>query len=367
MDVYFDIDRLLKQLAGKRVGVVATPAAWLPEVGTLTDLLASRVDVRGFLALEHGLRGELQDGVQFDAYTDPRTQCPVFSYYGQSRTFPRQFLEEIDVIVYQAQDISHRAYTYKHALADMLAAGAETDTAVVVLDRPSPLAHCGCTGPYAPQFFPLPIPVLLPYTLGELGLWLKREQKIDVDLTVIPVGGWSREMTWAETGLPWIPPSPNIPTIDSVYAYSCTGLLQHTNISEGRGTCKPFEYVGAPFLDGQALAAFLSSQELPGVAFRDVYFQPAFNKYQGEVCSGVHLMVTDARAVDPFRTMAAILSGLAQISPDGFDLLKGFGHWLDGETWTRAQVADLDVEGFVAEAEVAGRCFDESMVDLALY
>ncbi|MBT3378573.1 MAG: DUF1343 domain-containing protein [Lentisphaerae bacterium] len=369
MAVQFDIDRLLSHLIGKRVGVIATPAAWLPGLGTLTDFLAERADVRGFLALEHGLRGELQDGVHFDAYTDPRTQCPVFSYYGGSRTFPRDFLEEVDVVVFQAQDVSHRAYTYKDSLADTLTAGAETGTEVVILDRPSPIAHCGCMGPLAPQFFPLPIPVLLPYTLGELGLWLKRENGIDVDLTVIPVLGWSRAMTWPETGLPWIPPSPNIPTIESVYAYACTGLLQHTNISEARGTCKPFEYIGAPFVDGQALAAYVSEFDLPGLAIRDVYFQPAFNKFEGEVCGGVHLMFTELRDVDPFRTMGAILSGLARLNPDSFELLKGFARWLDGdgEAWTRERVAELGVPEFVAEAEATGDAFSESIADLVLY
>jgi len=366
MAVQFDLSGFCSAVAGKRVAVACTPAAWLPGIGAFADYVTHAANVRGFLALEHGLRGELQDGVLFDSYTDPATGCEVFSFYGQTHTFPEPFLEDIDVVVFQAQDVSHRAYTYKIALADTLVACARTNTTVLVVDRPSPLAHLGCSGLMAHQFFPLPLPMLLPLTLGELGLWLHRAMRLDVELHVLPALGWKRRMTWPETGLPWIPPSPNIPTLASTYCYAMTGILQATNVSEGRGTCKPFEYFGAPFLDAQRLAERLQAHRLPGIIFREVHFQPAFNRYAGDVCHGLHLMVTAPRRLDPIRTLFAILHELAKLHPNRFALLPGFKVWLDDGEWTIAHLSALDPEQMADRAATAGAAFLAEARDVLL-
>ncbi len=268
MGVSFDVSRLLESVAGKRIGAITTPAGWIEGCGNVGDFLADHADVRAFLGLEHGLRGELQDGVRFAASKDPRTGIPVWSFYGNSHTFPPDVMRELDVVVFHAQDVSHRAYTYKQTLAETLTIAAASGTEVVVLDRPTPLGHWGNRGPLAKQFFPFPLPVLTDRTLGELALWLRAELRLDVRLEVIPVQGWRREDAWSATGLPWIPPSPNLPSLDSIHAYACTGILQHTTVSEGRGTCKPFEYFGAPFIDAFALVGRLNAARLPGVRFR---------------------------------------------------------------------------------------------------
>lgn len=362
MAARFDLGALQKLLGRRRLGIACTPAGWVPGIGTLAEHLLATADVRGLLALEHGLWGELQDGVRFGPFVDPYHGRPVFSFYGDSRTFPHHFLTGIEAVVFHVQDVSHRAYTYKQALADTLAAAAETGTAVVILDRPSPLAHLGCRGPVAAQFFPVAIPILPGVTLGELALWLRSRLGLDVELTVIPVKGWRRSGLWSRTRLPWIPPSPNIPALDSAYCYACTGILQATTVSEGRGTCKPFEYFGAPFVDPVSLRRRLRDCRLTGVQFREVCFKPAQGKYAGQVCHGLHLMIEDREALEPLRVMFTILQELGRAWPDDVSLQTGFANWLDGAAWTASDLCELDipaclerfteqVESFAAQVE----------------
>lgn len=367
MTVSFDLDSLHGHVAGARIAVVATPAGWIPGMGTLTDHLAERADVLAFFALEHGLRGELQDGVLFDSYVDPRTDLPVHSFYGHGGGFPEGFLAQCDILVFHAQDVSHRAYTYKQALAGVLEAAASAGVKVVVMDRPSPLGHRGVRGPMGRQFFPTPLPVVIPYTLGELARFLKAESALDLDLAVVPVRGWSRSMQWVSSGLPWIPPSPNLPGVDSVICYACSGAVQHTNASEARGTAKPFEYVGAPYLDAEALVEALIRRQLPGFALRAVRFLPQFNKYAGEVCQGVHLMVENPLAVDPVKTQMVLIQEMARQCPGSFALKPGFCNWLDNGDWTEEHVRNLDVDAYVEQAWEQTRPFEEAMRPLALY
>ncbi|MBN2449624.1 MAG: DUF1343 domain-containing protein, partial [Lentisphaeria bacterium] len=205
------------------------------------------------------------------------------------------------------------------------------------------------------------------FTLGELGRWFARKRGLGVDLTVLPVSGWKRDMTWRETGLPWIPPSPNLPAVDSAVCYACTGSIQHTSVSEGRGCCKPFEYVGAPFVDAERLVARLNGARLPGVCFREAYFTPAFNKYQGQLCAGFHLMILEERSVDPLRTMFAVFQALADLHPADFTLKPGFARWLDGTEWTAERLLGLDVEAYLAAAAEGCRAFAADMAPDRLY
>jgi len=190
---------------------------------------------------------------------------------------------------------------------------------------------------------------------------------LNVSLTVIPVQGWRRAMPWSDTGLPWIPPSPNIPSLDAVYAFACAGIIEATTLSEGRGTCKPFEYIGAPDLDAARVVADLNERRLPGVLFREVYFQPAFRKYAGQVCAGMHIMFSDHARVEPLRTMFTLLQVLARRHPGGFNLHGGFRTWLDGGAWTPSRLAELDIESNVAEARAQGEQFGHQIEDCLLY
>lgn len=366
--VTFDMKAAKQACRGQRLGLVTTPAAWIPELGTaLVDHPKSLGNIRAFLALEHGLRGELQDGVRVESYTDARTKLPVFSFYGERKSIPEAFWEAVDIAVFCAQDVSHRAYTFHWALAELIRTAATRHKAVLVLDRPSPLAHLGAAGPVTAQFFPLPFPVLPGLTHGELGAWMVREKGLDVEYRVLPVQGWRRSMPWAETGLPWIPPSPNIPTLDSAYAYACTGLLQATAVSEGRGTCRPFEYIGAPFIDPHRFATALNARGLPGVQFRELYFQPAFNKYAGEVCGGVHLLLTEPLRLNPVRTALVILQELAWLYPDKLELKAEFGAWLDGGKWSAGKLAELDIKGYLEALQARLEEYADSVAPIQDY
>ena len=367
MPTHIDIDGLRKRIRGKRLGVAATPATWMPGVGWLLDQLVEGGDVRGFLGLEHGLRGELQAGVTFGNYTDSRTGLPVFSIYDDRHSFPTDFLGGIDAVVFHAQDISHRAYSYKQALAHVLEDCAATGTELIVLDRPTPLGHLPAAGVAACQYFPLPLPMVIPLTLGELALWMRGVLGLDIDLNVLPVRDWSCQDGWPGHRLPWIPPSPNVPTLESVYAYACTWMIQSTNVSEGRGTCRPFEYVGAPFVNAQALTDTLNDNALPGVAFREIYFSPSFGKFAGEVCAGCQVVFLDRRALDPVRVTCAVLRELARLHPDRLTLDKGFDGRMGLGCWTPERLAAMDIDAYLERSRDDGSQFTEQAQPYRLY
>ncbi len=391
MPATFDLKPLAAACRGLRTGLAFTPAAWTPALGDLGEALKGCCDLRAFLALEHGLRGELQDGVAVESYTDARTGLPVFSFYGEKKCVPDAFWDAVDVAVFCTQDVSHRAYTFQWTLAELLASAVKRGRRVVVLDRPTPLAHLGTQGPVGRQFFPLPFPQFPALTLGELALWLEAEQngstvhgsrfngcRMDAGpqapgtrgqaLTVIPVRGWRRAHSWRRTGLPWVPPSPNIPTVEAAYAYACTGIIQATSVSEGRGTCQPFSFIGAPFVDGQKLADALNARRLPGVSFRETCFKPGFNKFAGQVCHGVHLMLRNPHRLRPLRTQMAVLQELARLFPGNFTLTPGFGDWLDNAAgWTTERLASLDIPAFEAECTEACRAFRARTAPHELY
>ena len=342
--VRFDLNGVAARLHGRRVGLVTSPASWTPAGGGMLEALRDRqVDLRGLVALEHGFRGELPDGVDVGRYADAATGLPVLSFYGASRVAPEAMFADVDVLLFHVQDVTHRAYTFHQAMAELLAAAARTGKILLVLDRPAPLAHLGPRGLTGTQFFPLPFPMLPGLTMGELANWLAAENGWTAALDVVRAPGWRRRDSWIRTGLPWIPPSPNIPTLASAYAYACTGLVQHTSVSEGRGTCKPFEYVGAPFLDGARLAAALQALPLPGVAFRPLHFQPGFNKFAGQVCSGVHLLIQNPHRFDPPLAGLALLRECARQAPAEFALQPAFAAWLDNGAWPPERLAELDL------------------------
>lgn len=366
--VRFDLDGLAARLRGRRVGLVATPASWTFADGHLLDaLLARGVDLRVLVALEHGFRGELQDGADVGRYADAATGLPVLSFYGAGRVTPEAMVADVDVLVFQVQDVTHQAYTFHQAMAELLAAAARTGKTLLLPDRPTPLAHLGPRGLTGTQFFPLPFPMLPGLTMGELATWLAAENGWTAALDVVPVSGWRRRDGWVRTGLPWIPPSPNIPTVASAYAYACTGLVQHTSVSEGRGTCKPFEYVGAPFLDGGRLAAALNALRLPGVAFRPLHFQPGFNKFAGQVCSGAQLLIRDFRRLDPPLVGLALLRECARQAPAEFALQPAFAAWLDNGAWTPERLAGLDLAAVRDRMRVDAAAFRHRTDPFRLY
>lgn len=312
-------------LNGRRLGLLCHPASVDRRLRHAAPLLQgdSRFDLRVLFGPQHGLRGETQDNmIEWEGFTDPVTGLPARSLYGEHRKPTSAMLADIDVLVVDLQDVGARYYTFVWTLLLCLEACAEQGVAVMVLDRPNPLGG-GVEGnvldPAWRSFVGLaPIPMRHGLTMGELARWLRRWAALDVDLDVVPMRGWRRGQWFDQTGLPWVLPSPNMPTLETAVVYPGGCLLEGTDLSEGRGTTRPFEILGAPFIDPDRLAAALTARDLPGVAFRPLWFQPTFQKHAGEVCGGVQLHVTDRQAFRSVLTYLALLSDIRRLWPDDF-------------------------------------------------
>ena len=313
------------RLRGRRVGLLVHPASVDRRLRHAAPLLhgALGADLRALFGPQHGLRGETQDNmVEWSGFTDPTTGLPAHSLYGEHRKPTAAMLDGLDVLVVDLQDVGARYYTFVWTLLLCLEACAEQGVAVMVLDRPNPLGG-GVEGnvldPAWRSFVGLaPIPMRHGLTMGELARWLRRWAALDVDLDVVPMRGWRRGQWFDETGLPWVLPSPNMPTLETAVVYPGGCLLEGTDLSEGRGTTRPFEILGAPFIDPDRLAAALTARDLPGVAFRPLWFQPTFQKHAGEVCGGVQVHVTDRQAFRSVLTYLALLSDIRRLWPDDF-------------------------------------------------
>lgn len=297
------LERLLERplpVRGLRVGLVCNPS-------TITrDLVHGSLALSGLrgarlVALfgpEHGIAADAQDLVEVGHSRDRATGLPVYSLYGETRVPTSAMLAGVDAMVYDVQDVGSRYYTFVYTMLHVLEACARERKRVVVLDRPNPLGGEAVEGnlldPEYRSFVGMhPLLVRHGMTSGELALLFRDELALDVDLQVVKMKGWRRAMHYEDTGLPWVLPSPNIPTVDTAFVYPGGCLVEGTNLSEGRGTTRPFELVGAPWLDAHALARALEAERLPGVGFRAASFTPTFQKHQGALCHGVQLHVSD--------------------------------------------------------------------------
>jgi uncharacterized protein YbbC (DUF1343 family) len=256
-------------------------------------------------------------------FEDPWLKIPVVSLYGPRLDPPREALEKIDVLLVDLQDVGTRVYTYGATLAKVMAAAGEAGVKVVVLDRPNPIGGLQVEGNLLrPEWASLvglyPLPMRHGLTLGELARYYQATQGLECDLEVIPAWGWRRRDYFDAAGLPWIMPSPNLPTLEGAIVYPGQVLLEGTNLSEGRGTTRPFELFGAPFLEPRRLRRALEAIPLPGVVLREVAFEPTFHKWAGELCHGFQLHVTDRRTFTPYFTTLAILEAVRRLYPEQF-------------------------------------------------
>jgi len=255
---------------------------------------------------------------------DPELGIPIFSLYSGTRKPTPRMIHDLDLLVIDLQDVGTRVYTFIHTTALCMTAAAEAGIRVMVLDRPNPIGGLEVEGnlldPTFSSFVGLfPIPMRHGMTLGELAGLVNREYGIGCDLEVIPMRGWKRQMLFPDTGLPWVIPSPNLPTFDTAMVYPGQVLLEGTNLSEGRGTTRPFELFGAPWLDPAPLKERLNREDLPGVSFREHHFIPTFHKWKDKLCHGFQLHVTDPPVFRAYRTTLAVLKSVISLFPDRFD------------------------------------------------
>lgn len=309
------------QVRGERLGLLAHPASVNGKLLHAVDILKGRPSVRllKLFGPQHGLRGETQDNmIEWQDYKDPLTKIPVHSLYGKTRRPTGPMLSGLDTLVIDLQDVGSRYYTFIWTMFLCLQACAQYKKRVLVLDRPNPINADTREGPLLEtawtSFVGLkPLPVRHGLTIGEIARYLNKEYDLGADLTVIWMQNYKRRMWFDETGLPWVPPSPNMPLLETALVYPGMCLLEGTNLSEGRGTTRPFEIFGAPFIEPHRLVAELAARRLPGVLWRPLHFQPAFQKWAGQLCGGAQIHVTDKKIFRPVLTATTILATVARL------------------------------------------------------
>ena len=303
---------------------------------------------------EHGLWGAVQDGIAVNSVETPDenpVNVPVFSLYGQSMRPTANQLEGIDLLIYDMQDVGARYYTYISTLLHAMEAASDSGVGFIVTDRPNPITCAAVEGPVlesgSESFVGIHrIPIRYGLTVGELAMLLKAERVPSCQLKVVWMQGYSRGMWYDETGLPWVPPSPNMPTLTTAVLYPGLCLFEGTNMSEGRGTTKPFEYIGAPWCDGERWAELLNNCQLPGVRFRPVVFTPApvaeTTKHAKQACGGVAIHITDRERFRPIETALQMLSMLTTEYRDHFEFLPAHFDRLVGNTWLRNALSNSE-------------------------
>jgi uncharacterized protein YbbC (DUF1343 family) len=327
MSVKTGLERFVEGQAGgvraKRLGLIANPTSVDRSLRHAARLLHDSPELRlaALFGPEHGLGGFAQDQIELEDESDEETGLPVRSLYGPTRAPTGDMLEDLDALVFDVQDIGSRYYTYIWTMAHAMQACVEHGKEMIVLDRPNPIGgeavEGNLIGGGCRSFVGLyPIPNRHGMTVGELARLFNEEFGIGCHLTVVEMDGWTRSQWFDETALPWIMPSPNMPSIETATVYPGMCLIEGTNLSEGRGTTRPFEIVGAPWVDPQRLVSELGREDLPGVVLRCLSFQPTFHKYAGRVCRGIQQHVMDRRAYRPLKTALAVLKVLRRLWPE---------------------------------------------------
>jgi uncharacterized protein YbbC (DUF1343 family) len=321
-------ERLLSgsALDGRRIGIVCNPASVDAGLRHIVDRITAheRLELGAIFGPQHGFHSDVQENMIETAHgRDDRRQVPVYSLYSETREPTQAMLQGLDALVIDLQDVGTRIYTYIYTMANCLRAARRHRLKVFVCDRPNPIGGVEVEGPMlAPGYESFvgqyPIPMRHGMTIGELARLFNEHFAIGADLEVISMAGWRRELYHDTAEAPWVLPSPNLPTLDSALVYPGTVLFEGTNVSEGRGTTRPFELVGAPGVAADRLADGLNALRLPGVFFRAATFEPTFHKYGGQRCGGCQIHVLDRAAFRPVLTGVALLAGIRAADPAGF-------------------------------------------------
>ena len=315
--------RFPEKLKGKRIGILCHAPSITGDFIHISDLFFSRADCRlsALFGPQHGMFGQTQDNmIEWEGNLHPLYKIPVFSLYGKNRKPSPGMLKEIDVLVIDLQDVGARLYTYIWTVKLCMEACAEAGIPVWILDRPNPVGRLSFDGPVLKEeYFTFvggaSIPLCHRMTIGEMALWLRDKYFQDCDLNIVWMKGWNRNSLFSETGLPWVLPSPNMPSLNTAIVYPGTVLIEALNISEGRGTTIPFELFGSPFITPEELKANLDKRKIAGCVFRVHNFIPTFNKYHGEFCNGIQIHVTDPSIYRPVATALEIFDAIIETSP----------------------------------------------------
>jgi uncharacterized protein YbbC (DUF1343 family) len=320
-DVLFD----RRLLDGRTIGLVCNPASLDRSFRHVVDRAeAAGVKVGAIFGPQHGFRSDLQENmIESDHTRDAARNVPVYSLYSETREPTADMMAGLDALVIDLQDVGTRIYTYIYTMANCLTAAARHGLPVIVCDRPNPIGGAIVEGPMLHAGFEsfvgqYPIPMRHGMTIGELALLFNGHFGIGSKLEVIAMEGWSREDFFDATGLPWVLPSPNIPTLESAITYPGTVLFEGTNVSEGRGTTKPFELVGAPWVDPEPFAEALNSRGLPGVRFRPALFEPTFHKHAAVPCGGCQVHITDRVAFRAVEVGVVLIEAFRSADPRAF-------------------------------------------------
>lgn len=314
------------RLRGRRVGLVANPASVDHTFTHIVDRASadSSITLGAIFGPQHGFHATLQDNMIETPHGEDRCRrVPVYSLYSETREPTKEMLDGLDVLVIDLQDVGTRVYTFIYTMAYCLRAAARAGLPVIVCDRPNPIGGVEVEGPMLQRGFEsfvglFPIALRHGMTIGELARLFNTAFGLGAELEVVPMEGWSREMYADETGLPWIIPSPNMPTLDTAIVYPGQVLFEGTQLSEARGTTRPFELVGAPWIDAHRFATRMNAYAFEGAHFRPVYFEPTFQKHVREQCGGVQLHVTDRYRFKPVLVTAALLREFHAADPERF-------------------------------------------------
>ncbi len=322
------LEEKIDLIGGLRVGLVCNQASVLPNLRHAADVFEEQTafQLTTLFGPQHGIRGDVQDNMIETAHsTDQRTGKPIYSLYSETREPTEEMVRDIDAFVVDLQDVGCRIYTFVYTMANCMRAAKKFGKKVIVCDRPNPIGGIGVEGNVTETAFTsfvgqFELPTRHGMTIGELAKMFNEHFGIGCDLEVVEMDGWRREMWGDETGLPWVLPSPNIPTVDTCVVFPATVHIEGTELSEGRGTTKPFEINGAPFIDPYGWVSELDKFNFPGVAFRHNFFRPTFQKWAGQTCGGVQIHVTDREAFTP------VIVGIAMVKT-AYDLYTEHFQW----------------------------------------
>ncbi|HHT84238.1 MAG: exo-beta-N-acetylmuramidase NamZ domain-containing protein [Bacillota bacterium] len=342
-----------KSYMNKRIGLITNHTGVGPELDQNIDLMLKQgYKITALFSPEHGLFGDYPDGEYVESSMYPGTGIPIYSLFGETQQPTQDMLQDVDVLIFDIQDIGARYYTYMSTMLLSLEAASANDIEFVVLDRANPIGGIAVEGNVTRPSWISPvayahIAIRHGMTPGEIAMFVASEKGL-ARPSVVPLKNWSRDMYFPDTGLPWVPTSPSAPSIEMALLYPGTCLLEGTNVSEGRGTSVPFQVLGAPWIDGPELSQTLNEMGLPGIRTRPVYFRPSFSKWTNQVCRGIQIHILEPEKVQPVELGVRLVFALRDLYPDDFELTppgpdrKHFLDLLCGGDQLSAALADDD-------------------------